>query len=322
MSEDTRHWSKQKEEAAGYWQLKFLLVLFRCLPVILLKIIAFPVGFFYFLFSKRGRIESYRFLKKIAPLIENPLLAKKCISHFGPLRHIVSFSLSVLEKMQAWSGKFSFSDICFQDDDIKKLLEELEAGKGVVLLFSHLGNAMLLQGLLNTGQTGVSRKISVTAIMDMKVNAHFSRVLKELNPQSDIDLIYPDDIGAQTVIQLEEKISKGELVLIAADRTSLGGKNFMLPFIGKKAPFSSGIFYLVSLLKAPVYFIFGLRHGDLSIKPKYNMHVHGSPLSFDCRRKERQERSYLLAESFTELLEKYCKKYPFQWYNFFNFWNE
>ena len=320
-SEDTPlHWSEHREEAAGYWQLKFLLILFWSLPVFILSAIAFPVGFFYFIFSKRGRIESRRFLQKAACFIDDPKLAKKCRSCFGPLRHIISFSLSVVEKLQAWGGKFSFNDICFQDDDIKELISGLEAGKGTFLLFSHLGNAMLLQGLLSLGRTGVSRKIHVTAIMDMKVNAHFSRILNEINPESSMELIFPDDIGSHTAVLLEERIASGGLVLIAADRTSMDGKNIMIPFLGKEAPFSYGIFYLVSLLNAPVYFIFGLRRGDLSIKPKYNMHVHKNTLSFDCPRGERIKRTSLLASSFAELLEKYSKKHPFQWYNFHDFW--
>ena len=320
--EASLHWTQHKEEAAGYWQLKFLLVLFRCLPVLFLRIIAFPVGFFYFLFSKRGRRESSRFLRKIAPFIEDPELAKKCRSCFGPLRHIVSFSLALVEKLQSWGGKYSFNDIIFQDDDAAELIRELEAGKGAFLLFSHLGNAMLLQGLLNLGQTGVSRKIPVTAIMDVKVNPHFSRILYELNSQSSMDLITPDDIGSQTAVLLEEKIAAGGLVLIAGDRTSVGGKNSMISFLGKEAPFSSGLFYLPALIKAPVYLIFGLRQKDLSLKPKYNMYVHKSHLSFDCSRKERLLRCSLLAESFVELLEKYCKEKPFQWFNFHDFWQE
>jgi len=316
------HWSRQKEQAAGYWQLKFLLILFRNFPVVILSVIAFPVGFFYFLFSKRGRVESSRFLQIIAPLVEDPALAKKCRSRFGPLRHIISFALALVEKLQSWGGKVSFNNIYFQDDDIGELTRELEAGKGAFMLISHLGNSTLLQGLLNLGQTGLSRKITVTAIMDMKVNAHFSRMINELNPESNIDIIGADDIGSHTVVLLDERIAAGGLVLIAGDRTSAGGKNVMIPFLGKEAPFSSGIIYLISLIKASVYIVFGLRRGDLSIRPKYNMHVHKSAVSFDCSRKERLRRCSLLQESFVALLERYCKAHPFQWYNFYDFWQK
>jgi predicted LPLAT superfamily acyltransferase len=50
--ENPIHWSRQKEQAS-YWHIKFLLILFKIFPVIILRIIAFPVGFFYFLFSKK-----------------------------------------------------------------------------------------------------------------------------------------------------------------------------------------------------------------------------------------------------------------------------
>jgi len=316
------HWSQHKEKTAGYWNVKLLLILFKLFPVVIMRIIAFPVGFFYFLFSKKVRAESGRFLLKAAPFVEQSKTAKRCRSPLGPLRHIVSFSLTLVEKIQSWGGKFQFKNIHFQNDDVEGLIQELENGKGVFLITSHLGNIELLRGLASLNRTGVSRKTPVTAIIDTKINENFSRMLKELNPQSNFDIIDANEIGSHTAIMLEDKLASGTMVTIAGDRTagSAAGKNFMIPFLGEEAPFSPGIFYLAALMKAPVYFIFALRRGDLSIKPEYDMHVHKSALSLECSRKERLGRSSLLAQSFAELLEKYCKETPFQWYNFFDFW--
>ena len=315
------HWSRQNEQA-GYWQVKLILILFKIFPMFILRLCAFPVGFFYFLFSKRGRTESKRFLQKVAPFIDNRKTADKCRSSLGPLRHIISFSVSLVEKFQAWGGKFSFKDIHFQDDDIGELIRELEEGKGVVLIFSHLGNAELLRGLLNWGRTGVSRKIPVTTIMDMKITAHFNRVLKELNPQSAMDIIGADEIGPQTAVLLEERLNSGEMVVFAGDRTSarMNSKNLTIPFLGEEAPFPQGIFYLASMMNASVYFVFSLRRRDLSLIPEYDMHVHKSAVSGNFSRKEIYERTSLLSHSFVFFLEKYCREQPFQWYNFFDFW--
>jgi predicted LPLAT superfamily acyltransferase len=41
------HWSHQKEQSAGYWNVKFMHLLFRIFPVVVLRVLAFPVGFFY-----------------------------------------------------------------------------------------------------------------------------------------------------------------------------------------------------------------------------------------------------------------------------------
>jgi predicted LPLAT superfamily acyltransferase len=188
QEESSGHWSKQKEKAAGYWHFKFLLILFRFLPVIFLRILAFPVGFFYFLFSKNARVESSRFLARAAPFVDSPETAKKCRSSFGPLRHIVSFSLNLVEKLQSWGVKFSSANLHYQDDDIGEFAEGLENGKGAFLITSHLGNADLLRGLVNSNQTRVSRSVPVTAIMDREVSANFSRMIKELNPNSAMEV--------------------------------------------------------------------------------------------------------------------------------------
>ena len=319
--EETIHWSKRKELAAGYWHVKLLLIIFNVFPVIILRVLAFPVGFFYFLFSKKARNESKRFLQKAAPFTA-PEFQKKCKSRLGPMRHIISFSLSLVEKIETWGGKYQFKNIHFQDDDIGDLIRNLENGKGVFLITSHLGNAELLRGLLSFDRTGVSHKIPIIAVIETKITAHFNRMMKELNPQSTMDLINSSEIGPQTAILFEEKLSAGGIVTIAADRNSSieTEKNFLIPFLGEDALFSPGAFQMAALMNAPVYLIFGLRQKTFSLRPRYNMHVHRSALDFDCPRKERQKRSMELARSYVNLLEGYCKENPFQWYNFYDFW--
>jgi len=327
MAQGNGHWSLQKEQAGGYWHIKFMLFLFRIFPVVVLRILAFPVGFLYFIFSKNARTFSKRFLMKAAPFIENSEMQKKCRSRFAPLRHIVSFSLALVEKLQSWGGKYRFGNIHFQDDDVRELMADLENKKGVFVITSHLGNTELLRGLANLDKTGVSRKVPVTAIINLTVTKNFNRMIKELNSKFDMGIITASEIGAHTAPFLEEKLSLGGIVTIAGDRTSGGRaeKSLAIPFLGEDAFFSQGAFYLAALIRAPVYFIFALRRGDLSVRPEYDMHVHKSPLSpdslsLDSTRKERLRLSASLANEFAALLESYCKERPFQWYNFYDFW--
>lgn len=325
------HWSQRKEQTAGYWHVKLMHILFKLFPVIIMRIIAFPVGFFYFIFAKNARVESKRFLQKAAAVIDDDTLKKKCLSPFGPLRHIVSFSLTLIEKIESWGGKFRFTGIHFQDDAIGELIDDLENGKGVFIITSHLGNMELLRGLASLSRTGVSRKVKVTGIIDQKVSRNFTRMLKELNPQSDLDIISAQAIGPDTAALLEEKLAAGEIVSVAGDRTAAGKsagqneKNLMINFLGEEAPFSPGPFYLAALMQAPVYMVIALRRGDLSLKPEYDMHVHKSPAfgntaGYAVTRKERRAHSEDLARFYAEMLERYCKQNPFQWYNFFDFW--
>jgi predicted LPLAT superfamily acyltransferase len=238
------------------------------------------------------------------------------------LNHITSFSLSLVEKVEAWGGRVHFKRVCFQDDDIGALVEGLEKGEGALLVTSHLGNMEFLRALAGFSKTGVSRPVGVNILVDFTVTDQFNRMLRELNPGSIVQALSVDSIGPDTVILLQDRLAAGELVAIAGDRTSANTRNryLRLSFLGAEAPFPYGPFLLAALLGAPVYFVFALRQRDISLSSRYDMHIHRCALSFDCSRKEREGRIKEMAALFAEKLEYYCKQHPYQWYNFYDFW--
>jgi predicted LPLAT superfamily acyltransferase len=241
---------------------------------------------------------------------------------FSILKHIIAFSLGLIEKLETWRGRVSFSRIHFQDDDITELLQRLEHGQGAFLISSHLGNMEFIRGLAGFNRTGVSREITVNAIVDFTVTAHFNRILRKLNPKAVTRIISARELGPQTVILLQEKIAAGELVVIAGDRTpgNTGGRYLSFPFLGADAPFPYGPFLLAALSEAPVYAVFAMRQKDISLSSHYTFYIHHSPVSFDCPRSQRENRIGELANWYISLLERYCKDHPYQWYNFFDFW--
>jgi predicted LPLAT superfamily acyltransferase len=309
------HWSTQKEKAAGYWLLAFTLFIFKLLPVMILRLLCFPVGFCYFLFSKKARENSRLYLRRLS-------LATGNKKKYGSLKHIIAFSLSLVEKLEAWRGKVSFKRIHFQDDDIMELVRRLEHGQGAFLISSHLGNMEFIRGLAGFNRTGISREVPVNAIVDFTVTAHFNRMLRRLNPLAVTQIISARELGPQTVILLQEKIAAGELVVIAGDRTSAnpGSRYLSFSFLDDNAPFPYGPFLLAALSEAPVYTVFAMRRKDLSLSSHYTLHIHRSPVSFDCPRSRREGRIGELANWYVSLLERYCKQYPHQWYNFYDFY--
>ncbi|MDR0386816.1 MAG: hypothetical protein LBH57_02145 [Treponema sp.] len=316
--EQAPHWSEQKERTAGYWHVKLLLIIFRIWPMVLMRLGAYPVAFSYFLFAKKVKDDSRRFLRRVAACSAT----EGTVFPIRVFRHILAFSLTVVEKVEAWGGKVMFDRIRFQDDDAGDLVTVLERGKGALLICSHLGNTELLRGLANFNRTGVSRQVPVTSIVDFSVTAHFNRMLRELNPDSTMRVISANDIGPDTVILLQDRLAAGELVVIAGDRTAAKSRDkyFLFPFLNEAAPFAYGPFFLASLLNVPTYLVFALRRGDTSLNSRYNMHVYKSAVSFDCSRREREDRVEALARFFVEKLEYHCRRHPYQWYNFYDFW--
>lgn len=311
-----KHWSQKKEVVSSYSGLHLLLVLFRLVPAVIIKIMVMPVTLFYFIFNKTGREHSIDFLKRVDMETGN---GERSI-----LVHFMSFTLNLVEKMESWSGRFSFDNILFQHDDVDLLVRQLEDGKGAMLICSHLGNTELLRSLAELNRTGVSRKVATISIVDFTISPQFSRMMEELNPDSMNSIISARDIGPDTVIILQQHIESGGLVVIAGDRTSATTADsfFTLPFLGKPAPFASGPFILAMILDAPCYAIFGLREKKLSLFPKYKMYVNKLDIPERTSRKERKAAAQQIALQFSRRLENLAMEYPYQWYNFYNFWAE
>ena len=318
IDEQQLHWSDQDEVISSSKPLKLLLRLFALQPKWLVHSLIYPVGFFYFLFSKRARNDCYVYQKQMRAYTDG-----KSPGRISALKQIISFCLCVLEKMEGWLGKVKYKNLITHDDDLQALIGQLENNQGAVLIGSHLGNIELLRSLSSFNRTGVSKEFSVTTIMETKATAQFNKTISEINPGATFNVIDPSDITPDTIIFLQDQIEKGGIVVFAADRTSANVRNRCIrrKFLGKDADFPYGVFLLTSLLKAPAYYVFGLRTKNSTLFPKNHMFVEKSKISFDCPRNLREERINDLCTEFVQILEKYTIKFPYQFYNFYNFWH-
>lgn len=322
--------SKKKQVSEQWYDVKELhnhfglAITFRLLkmfPPVFVRILAFPVGFCYFLFSKKANAASRLYLNNLNEYLKSSGFQKRI--KVSALRHVISFAISLTEKMEVWAGKFSFKQIHFQHDDVEDLINNLENHRGAMVIVSHLGNSEMLRGLAHSAETGVSYQFAVNTILDTKVTAGFNAMVNKINAGATVDIFNADNIGPDTILILQEKVERGELVVIAGDRMSANTKNrfIMQDFLGKSAPFAYGAYLLTALINAPTYFMFGVRKKDISIFPQYDMFVHKNPVSFDCPRKEREERIKATIANYAHELEKLCIEHPYQWFNFFDFWH-
>jgi predicted LPLAT superfamily acyltransferase len=120
-------------------------------------------------------------------------------------------------------------------------------------------------------------------------------------------------------VDLQERVERGEWVIIAADRTPVEGEKRLsdIVFLGKKAPFSEGPVILASLLKCPVYSMLCMKEGD-----KYRVLFEKISDQIKLPRKNRKEAIAQEITAYATILERTCLDYPDQWYNFFDFWAE
>lgn len=303
----------QRDEVGGVWVFALMSVLFRVLPHFLLILIAYPVSLFYFLMGRKAREGLKSYHERIAALSGRRL---------SPYLHFLSFSITLVEKAESWLGKIDYSHLHFSNDDIDLFNDSLARGQGVIALVSHVGSSELLRALsAQLARERVGHPIPMTCIVEFEVTDRFNSMLGRLNRDSKLNLMSTRNMDMGSIEQLERTIRDGGIVIIAADRAS--ERCVELDFLGRKAEFPYGAFYLSSLIAAPSFFVTLVRRRDFGIRRCYDVFVKRNSTRVEGDgRSARRLYAESTAANFVENLEENCLRHPYQWYNFFEFWRD
>lgn len=265
------------------------------------SVIGAPVVLYFYLTGSKQRQASTDFLNRVFKV--QPTL-------LDGWKHFMSFFQMCLDKFAAWGGYVKFDNLEF--DNPEYIHSVMSSPKGGVMFVSHLGNMEFCRGVMKEEQ-----KKRMHILMHSKNARLFNRMMAYFNPNTPLNVIEVTEIGADTILFLKEQVEKGDWVVIAADRTPVS-KNPRLvfaPFLGAEAPFSQGPYILASLLQCPVYTATAVRAGP---KYKVSIQLFAQEIVLPRGRKEASIQQY--AHQYARYLERYCIKYPYQWYNFYDFW--
>jgi predicted LPLAT superfamily acyltransferase len=143
-------------------------------------------------------------------------------------------------------------------------------------------------------------------------------VLGRLAPDSAVRLLHVSEITPATAVMLAERVERGEFVAIAGDRIPVGtGKTVRARFLGREAPFPVGSYVLASLLKCPLVMMGCIRRGDTH-------EIVFERLADDVRlpRADRLGACAAYASEFAQRLERLLARAPYEWFNFYAFWDQ
>ena len=311
LQKSLTHWSKQTESGT-YYGMKLLLAIYSLFGRQVFKWCLKPVMFYYSLFAKNATSVSKSYLNNLTSYAfanDVELPAKLTV-----YRHLSSFAETMLDKLAAWKGDFSTDNLTIHNEDVIK--EAKEKARGCVILGSHLGNLELFRAL---SKRHVNLKIN--ALVFTEHAQRFNAVMKAVNPDSSLNVIQVSKIGPDTAIMLDQKIEAGEWVVIVGDRTSASVETKVVwtDFLGKPAPFPQGPFLLASILKAPVYLLFGLRD-DSKKEGHFDLYFEHFSEQIKLPRGQREQALQEVVTQYAKRLQFYTLKAPLQWYNFFDFW--
>ncbi|GAD32011.1 conserved hypothetical protein [Photobacterium leiognathi lrivu.4.1] len=310
-STDQQHWSSHAERGT-ILGIKTLLAVYSLLGRKAFNILLKVVMGYYYLTGKKVRKASEDYLEQLESYASDNQLALP--AKLNSYDHLLSFGHTMLDKLVAWQGDYSENNLTIHGDEHFNELAKRQ--QGIVVLGSHLGNLELCRALSSRHPD-----IKINALVFTEHAERFNAVLKAINPDSDLNLIQVNELGADTAIMLQQKVEQGEWVVIVGDRTSVTKEQRVVwaDFLGKPAPFPQGPFILASVLKVPVYTLFGLRD-DSQATPHFDVYFEPFSEQLILPRKTRETALQETVQQYASRLESYTIKAPLQWYNFFNFW--
>ena len=222
-------------------------------------------------------------------------------------RHFFCFAATIHDRIYLLNQRFDLFDIEVRGQAV--LHDPLTGEEGLFLIGAHMGSFEVIRAM---GRQMPGLRVSMVMHEDnaLKINA----MLTAINPAAATDII---SLGrVDSMLRVRERLNEGAVVGILADRSI--GEDTTLPnhLLGSVAHLPSGPFRMAALLRRRVVFMVGLYLGG----NRYQ--INFEPLA-DFSKTPADQRAAAIAaavERYTALLDQYCRQAPYNWFNFFDFW--
>ncbi len=224
-------------------------------------------------------------------------------------RHVFSFATTIHDRVYLLNDRFDLFDIDVVGAEA--VHEALARQPGALLIGAHLGSFEVLRAA-GRGLAGLKVAMLMYEENARKINA----TLEAINPRAAQDII---PLGRMdSMLEARDRLEAGCLVGMLADRSLGDDATAGHPFLGASAPFPLGPWRLAAMLRRPVFFMAGIYLGG----NRYQLHF--VPLA-DFSETPRSERDAAVAaamQRYAECLTHFCRLAPYNWFNFFDFWQE
>jgi len=308
VSSSRSHWAGQRERGniilmrLGFWAA-------RELGRRLLAPIIGLVVFYFYLTGRQARraVVHYQtqLIRSGLPRTEFPRVA--------PIYcQFLAFATALLDKLDVWHGKIQRADLDLCDPH--DLHPQMNQGRGQLLVTSHLGNVEITRAL---AQQVTGMRLNV--LIHSRHAQLFNQLLAEAGAK-DIHLIEVSELDPALMLNLAQRLERGEWLAIAGDRMPIKGERTTpVQFLGETVLFPQGPWLLAALLQCPANLLLCLRNPKQAPK-RFSVIVERLADSPPSDRRLRQSYINESAQHYAERLAYYAGKSPLQWFNFYPYW--
>jgi len=263
------------------------------------RLLLYPITLYFVSSAHAARRVSYEYLKRVRG---------RPPYWWHVFRHFHCFAATILDRVYLLKGEFEHFDVTLHETEI--LHRQIESGKGCILLGSHFGSFEVLRTLGVTQQD-----FPLKVLMDIEHNQSITRFLDALNQKIASTVIVPN--RPDTLLRVKESLDAGFLIGMLGDRVSSDGKTTQCQFLGATATFPAGPVLLAAIMHCPVILFFGLYRGGKRYEIYFEHFAQEILLNRDCRAEDIQHWTQL----YVERLEHYARLAPYNWFNFYTFWD-
>ncbi|VEE14067.1 LpxL/LpxP family acyltransferase [Ectopseudomonas mendocina] len=304
-AEQNEHWARQKERGS-FLLMRFTVAAARLLGRRPLVPLLYLIVLYFYLFGRSARTSIHQYQHNLAAWSARPDLRP---NRGSVLRQFFAFADSLLDKLDVWNGRLPLQQLQLDDPhDIRGQLHK--GGRGRLLVGAHLGNLEVCRALAELGE-----QVCMNVLVHTKHAERFNRLLGE-SGASNLRLIQVSELDPAIMLQLAERLERGEWLAIAGDRVPLhGGRRVVVDFLGLPAAFPQGPWLLAGLLHCPVELIHCLK-----IDGRYQVRLEHFADAVTWKRSERDQVIRDWAQLYAQRLGERCLDAPQQWFNFYPFW--
>lgn len=294
-----RSWSAQSRGGA-FGHFFFLLVL-KFFGNKLAELILIPVSI-YFVFAARTQVRhGQNFLNKVlGPPRSKFERARRAF------QHVHSFSQCILDRgLVTVKGAKA---IQWHSEGEHYMLEHRKAQRGALFVSAHVGNYEVAGSAFGT------HRIPFQVVMLDAEAEHIKKVYQLLGKSEQLFQTIAINQGEFPALRVLQALRAGDAIAMHGDRI-LDGHWTWGTFFGQPAAVSTGIFLIAAAAKVPIILTFAFKEDDGTYR-----FIAEAPHSVELRREQRSHDLDQHAQWYLSRVEHYARKYPFQWFNFYDFW--
>jgi predicted LPLAT superfamily acyltransferase len=186
--------------------------------------------------------------------------------------------------------------------------DHLATGEGLFLAGAHLGSFEVIRSL------GKDKDLRVAMFMHENNAKKINAMLSAINPNASRDIISLGNV--ESMLQVNQKLEDGFAIGILADRIFGDDAVYPVQILDEEVHLPLGPFRLAALLKQKIMFMTGLYLGD----NRYSIHFHPLADFTNLARGQREIAVQNALHEYASLIDYYCREAPYNWFNFFDFW--